>query len=185
VEGASKIRVKGVKGDFSKTYNAEVVVEDKNNDIAIIKINDPDFTTLGTIPYTINSSLTDVGSSVYALGYPLRASMGDEVKLTNGIVSSKTGFQGDITTYQVSVPVQPGNSGGPLFNSSGEIVGIVNAKHLGADNASYAIKTNYLMNLIQVMNVTPRLPKNNTISDKGLSEQVKYVKEFVYILEIN
>ena len=41
--------------------------------------------------------------------------MGDEVKLTNGIVSSKTGFQGDVTSYQISAPVQPGNSGGPLL----------------------------------------------------------------------
>lgn len=185
VDGATKIKVRGVKGNFSKIYSAEIVVEDKNNDLAIIKINDADFTTLGTPPYQINHSLIDVGSSVYALGYPLRATMGDEVKLTNGIISSKTGFQGDITTYQITVPVQPGNSGGPLLNSKGDIIGIINAKHIGAENASYAIKSNYLMNLIQVMNSSPELPKDNIISNKELSEQVKFVKEFVYILEIN
>jgi hypothetical protein len=166
-------------------YNADLVIEDKNNDLAIIKINDQNFTTLGSIPYTIKDNISDVGNSVYALGYPLRASMGDEVKLTNGIISSKTGFQSDITTYQITVPIQPGNSGGPLFNSAGDIIGIINAKHLGAENASYAIKTTYLMNLIQVMNTSPILPKNNLISTKGLSEQLKFVKEFVYILEIN
>lgn len=185
IEGATKIKVRGIKGNFSKSYSAEIIVEDKNNDIAIIKVNDPDFTTLGQLPYTINSNLIDVGSSVYALGYPLRASMGDEVKLTNGIISSKTGFQGDITTYQISVPVQPGNSGGPLINEKGEIVGIINAKHAGAENASYAIKTSYLLNLIQIMNTAPTLSKTNTIATKNLSEQVKFVKEFVYILEIN
>jgi S1-C subfamily serine protease len=185
VEGAQIIKVRGIKGNFSKTYNAEIIIEDKNNDIAIIKIDEPDFTNFGTVPYTINSDITDVGSSVYALGYPLLSSMGDEVKLTNGIISSKTGFQGDITTYQISVPVQPGNSGGPLFNSKGEIVGIISSKHMAAENASYAIKTNYLKNLIQAMNIAPTLPSNNTISNKGLSEQVKFVKEFVYILEIN
>lgn len=156
---------------------------DKNNDLAIIKINDQSFTSFGTPPYKVNNNLSDVGNSVYALGYPLRATMGDEVKLTNGIISSKTGFQGDITTYQITVPVQPGNSGGPLFDSKGNIIGIINAKHTGAENASYAIKTSYLMNLIQVMNTTPSLPKTNTISSKSLSEQVKFVKEFVYIIE--
>jgi S1-C subfamily serine protease len=182
---ASKIKVKGVKGDFSKTYNAKVIIEDKNNDLSIIKIDDPSFTNLGSLPYKINSNIIDVGNSVYALGYPLRASMGDEVKLTNGIISSKTGFQGDITSYQITVPVQPGNSGGPLFNANGDIIGIINAKHLGAENASYAIKTSYLMNLIQVMNTQPKLSEINTLSGKNLSEQVKYLKEFVYIIEIN
>ena len=137
------------------------------------------------MPYNINGELIDVGNSVYALGYPLRATMGDEVKLTNGIISTKTGFQGDITTYQITVPIQPGNSGGPLFDSNGNVIGIINAKHIGAENASYAIKTSYLMNLIQVMNTSPNLPQENTISGKSLSEQVKYIKEFVYIIEIN
>ena len=66
--------------------------------------------------------------------------MGDEVKLTNGIISSKTGFQGDVTTYQISVPLQAGNSGGPLFDSKGNVIGIVNAKHLGTENVSYVVK---------------------------------------------
>ena len=183
VDRASKISVRGIKGDFSRVYNAKVIVEDKNNDLAIIKIDDQSFTSLGIPPYKVNSNLSDVGNSVYALGYPLRATMGDEVKLTNGIISSKTGFQGDITTYQVTVPVQPGNSGGPLFDSNGNIIGIINAKHIGAENASYAIKTSYLMNLLQVMNSTPNLPASNTISSKSLSEQVKFIKEFVYIIE--
>ena len=185
IQGASKIKVRGVKGDFSKTYEAKLIIEDKNNDIAIIKIDDSNFTSLGTPPYKISSGIADVGVSVYALGYPLRATMGDEVKLTNGIVSSKTGYQGDITAYQVSVPVQPGNSGGPLLDSKGNIIGLINAKHSGAENASYAIKTTYLMNLIQAMNEMPTLPASNTISSKGLSDQVKFVKEFVYIIETN
>lgn len=184
-KGASKIKVRGVKGNFSKIYNAKVIIEDKNNDLAIIKIDDPNFTTLGTLPYKIDSRIIDVGKSVYVLGYPLRATMGDEVKLTNGIISSKTGFQGDITTYQITVPVQPGNSGGPLFDSKGNVIGIINAKHTGAENASYAIKTSYLMNLIQVMNSSTVLSKTNNISNKSLSDQVKFVKEFVYIIEIN
>lgn len=184
IDGASKISIRGVKSNFAKVYNAKLIVEDKKNDLAIIKIDDESFTSLGTPPYTINSSICDVGNTVYALGFPLRSTMGDEVKLTNGIISSKSGFQGDITAYQISVPIQPGNSGGPLFDSNGNIVGIVNAKHTGAENVSYAIKTSYLMNLIQVMNTPPNLPKLNTISSKNLSEQVKFLKEFVYIIEI-
>lgn len=66
--------------------------------------------------------------------------MGDEIKLTTGVISSKTGFQGDVSLYQISAPIQPGNSGGPLFDNKGNLIGIVNAKHKGAENVGYAIK---------------------------------------------
>lgn len=172
-------------GIFQKTYSAEVITEDKNNDLALIRINDPNFTSLGTIPYVLSDVTSDVGKSVFVLGYPLRASMGDEIKLTNGIISSKSGFQGDITSYQISAPVQPGNSGGPVFDAEGKVIGIINAKHIGAENASYAVKVNYLKNLIDILNTTPKLTANNTLSGKALSDQVKYAKEFVYIIEVN
>lgn len=117
------------------------------------------------------------------MGYPLRATMGDEIKLTNGIVSSKTGFQGDITSYQISAPVQPGNSGGPLFDNQGNLIGIINAKHTGAENASYAVKTSYLTNLIDLLSSPPKLQTINSLSSKTLTQQVELAKKFVYIIE--
>jgi S1-C subfamily serine protease len=127
IKGASNIVIRGVEGDFSKTYKAKLVIEDKNNDIAILKIDDITFKSFGIIPYVISNKSYDVGTSIFCLGYPLRATMGDEVKLTNGIISSKSGFKGDITTYQITAPVQPGNSGGPLFDDKGDLMGIINA----------------------------------------------------------
>ncbi len=183
--GATSIKIRGVNGDFSKTYIAKVVIEDKNNDLSIIKIDDPSFTSLGTIPFIIANRASDVGSSVFVLGYPLRATMGDEVKLTNGIISSKSGFKGDVTSYQITAPVQPGNSGGPLFDDKGNIIGIINAKHVGAENASYAIKASYLMNLIDLMPTPPKLQTISTVAGKPLTEQVKILKKFTYIIEIN
>ena len=183
--GANTIKIRGINNDFSKTYSAKVVVEDKNNDLSMLQIDDPSFTTLGTIPYIIANRASDVGSSVFVLGYPLRATMGDEVKLTNGIISSKSGFQGDVTSYQITAPVQPGNSGGPLFDDKGNIIGIINAKHVGAENASYAIKASYLMNLIDLMPTTPKLQTISTVAGKSLTEQVKILKKYTYIIEIN
>ena len=183
--GASSIKIRGVNGDFSKVYTAKIIIEDKNNDLSIIKIDDPSFSTFGTIPYIIANRASDVGSSVFVLGYPLRATMGDEVKLTNGIISSKSGFQGDITSYQITAPVQPGNSGGPLFDERGNIIGIINAKHIGAENASYAIKASYLVNLIDLMPTPPKLQTISTVAGKPLTEQVKILKKFTYIIEIN
>lgn len=185
VNEATNIRVRGINGDFSKTYKAKIVIEDKNNDLAIIQIDDISFSSLGTIPYVLSYKSCDVGSSIFCLGYPLVATMGDEIKLTNGIISSKSGFQGDVTTYQVSAPVQPGNSGGPLFDDKGNLIGIINAKYLGAENVSYAIKVSYLLNLIDIMPTSPLLQTQNTLNGKSLSQQVKIIKNFIYIIEIN
>ncbi len=184
IEGATTINVKGVNSDFNSKYRANILVTDKTNDLALIQINDGKFTTFGTIPYTIKTNIVGVGENVFVLGYPLRATMGDEIKLTNGIISSRTGFQGDITSYQVSAPVQPGNSGGPLFDSQGNIIGIINAKHSGAENASYAIKSNYLMNLFELLSNPPKLQTTNSLSGKSLTNQVEIIKKFIYIIEV-
>jgi S1-C subfamily serine protease len=184
-EGAQSIKIRGVGGDFSKTYSAKIITEDKNNDLAILKIDDPQFKSFGNIPFVISNKSCDVGSSIFCLGYPLRATMGDEVKLTNGIISSKTGFQGDITAYQISAPVQPGNSGGPLFDERGNLIGIVNAKHLNAENVTYAIKASYLLNLIDVINFPPKLQTISLVNGKPLTDQVKILKIFTYIIEVN
>jgi len=185
VRGATKIMVKGINGDFSKSYKAKIIIEDKNNDLSLIQIEDANFSTLGAIPYLIPTKTVDVGTSVFVLGYPLRATMGDEIKLTNGIVSSKSGFQGDVTSYQISAPVQPGNSGGPLFDSKGNIIGIINAKHLGAENVSYGIKSSYIINLIELMNIPPKLQTVSTLNTKPLTEQAKVAKKFTYIIEVS
>lgn len=184
VDGANSIYVRGVKGDFSKIFIAKIIVEDKNNDLAIIKIDDPKFTALDNIPFVLDRKSCEVGTSIFVLGFPLRATMGDEIKLTNGIISSKSGFQGDITTYQITAAVQPGNSGGPLFDNKGNLVGIVNAKHSGAENASYAIKASYLLNLLDLLPEIPKLQTENSLSEKTLPEQVKSVKSFTYIIEV-
>jgi hypothetical protein len=181
IEGAKKITVKGINGDFSQSYDAKVVVEDKRNDIVILKVDN--ILLSAQIPYFLSPQVQDVGISIFCLGFPLRATMGDEVKLTNGIISSKTGFDGDITTYQISAPVQPGNSGGPLFDDKGQLIGIVSAKHTGAENVSYAIKISYLKSLSEIMDNPPKMPSVNLLNGKNLSEQVKLVKNFIYIVE--
>ena len=152
-----------------------VIASDKNNDLAILKIDDVDFKGFAQPPYTFSNSMSLVVESVYCLGYPLRSTMGGG-KLTNGIISSKTGYQGDITSCQISAPIQPGNSGGLLLNSNGEIVGIVSAKHTQAEKASYAIKTNYLKSLVSVVDEEISISKTNKLTSLNLSQQVQLVR---------
>lgn len=183
VDNAKSIKVQGIKGDFNIKYNATVVASDKFNDLAIVKINDSRFNGFGTIPYRVKTSTSEVGEDVFVLGYPLTTTMGDEIKLTTGVISSKTGFQGDVALYQISAPIQPGNSGGPLFDGKGNLIGIVNAKHMEAENVGYAIKTSYLNNLVETSSSTSLLPTNNSISGMSLSNKVKSLKNFVFMIK--
>lgn len=183
MENANKIQIRGINGDFNKSYKAKVLVSDRNNELAVLKIEDSEFTKIENVPYSLSNRIADVGEDIFVLGYPLRSSMGDEIKLTNGIVSSKSGFQGDATSYQISAQVQWGNSGCPLFDKSGNIIGIVNARHV-VENAAYAVKTSYLKNLLDLLDNPPILQTNDELKGKSLSEQVKSIKKFVYIVEV-
>lgn len=182
IDNAKTIQIQGIDGDFSVKYNASIIATDKYNDLALLRINDSRFTGFGNIPYNIKTTLSDVGEEIFFLGYPLTSTMGDEIKLTTGVISSKTGFQGDVSLYQISAPVQPGNSGGPLFDYQGNLVGIVNAKHKGAENVGYAIKTSYLKNLIESSITTSILPNDNQTAGLPLTSKVKSLKNFVYMI---
>lgn len=185
VEDAKNLVVSGIKGSYSKDYAVEVVVTDKINDLAILKITEPGFTGFGALKYGFKTQTTDIGTDVFVLGYPLITTMGEDIKLTTGVISSKSGFMGDVSQYQISAPVQPGNSGGPLFDNRGNVIGIVSAKHTGAENAGYAIKLSYLKNLAESANETIALSSTNTISTLSLPEKVKAISSNVLIVKAN
>ncbi len=182
VEGARIIRIVGVNGEMYKAYRAIIVAVDTYNDIALLKIEDKKFKGFSNIPYSIKTQLAEVGESVFILGYPLTQTMGDEVKLTTGVISSRSGFQGDKSLYQTTAPIQPGNSGGPLFDNNGNVIGIVCAKHKGAENVGYAIKSTYLKNLIETSLDKPILPTSNQLSNQSLPNKVRLAKKYVYLI---
>lgn len=182
IEGAKTIYVQGINGSFSTKVNASVVATDKNNDLAILRIEDSSFKGFRGIPYNVKTSQVDVGEEIFVLGYPMTGTMGDEIKLTTGVISSKTGFQGDVSLYQISAPIQPGNSGGPLFDYKGNLVGVVSAKHAGAENVGYAIKASYLRNLLESCLSMSIMPSDNQVAGQILTTQVKWLKNFVFMI---
>ncbi len=182
VENANTIIVQGVRGNANEKYSASVIATDKVNDLALIQIKDSRFSGFGQIPYRVKTSTSDVGEDIFVLGYPLITTMGNEIKLTTGVISSKTGFMGDVALYQISAPIQPGNSGGPLFDNQGNLIGIVNAKHKGAENVGYAIKASYLNNLVESVTNNSILPSNNTVASLNLTNKVKSLEKYVFMI---
>jgi S1-C subfamily serine protease len=188
IKDANTIQIEYFQKGIKNTFAAKVIVIDKQNDLAIIRINDPQFKTLPSIPYVFSTRSKEVGSEVFTLGYPIANVMGDEIKFTDGKISSKTGIDGNITVYQISVPMQPGNSGGPLFDNMGNLVGItssaLNKEYFNSENVNYAIKTIYLKSLIDVMPESITLPNNIEIYNKQLTEKIKILSDFIPIIRV-
>ena len=182
IEGGGEFKIRGINGDFDKSYSAKVIDSDKEYDLAILKVADDLIESY--IPYDILKVDKEVGNDVFVLGYPLLSSMGEEVKLTTGIISSNTGLLGSKSLYQISAPAQSGNSGGPVFDENGSLLGVITSKHKDADNATYIVKSTHLVDFMQKNNIISSLARDNEMNTKKLPDLVKAIKDFVYIIEV-
>ena len=187
VENAEEIEISFNDGVKLRSFSAELSVSDPSNDLAILKINSSDFSLSKNIPYTIKMRSSDIGSEVFALGFPMALSgMGEDIKFTDGKISSKSGFNGDLRLYQTTTPIQPGNSGGPLFDYNGNLIAINSAKISSdkADNVSYSIKSSYLINLMDGLPENINFPNNNVLSEKPLTELIKELSKYVVLIKV-
>jgi len=157
---------------------------DNENDIALLKIKGK------FIPLPLNLKKAEVGEDIAVIGYPNIGLQGNEIKATFGEINSLSGIQGDIRHYQIDAPIQPGNSGSPLLNIKGKVIGIVNAtlnqavmlKQTGslAQNVNYAIKLSYALPLLYEANVKIIKPKQIRRFKK--TELVKKVKKSIVLI---
>jgi S1-C subfamily serine protease len=189
VEGASNIEVTVSNEIGNFTYTAKVLLSDSRNDVALLQINDEKFKGLNSIPYGITEN-SDVGSKVFTIGFPLNDVMGSNYKVSDGIINSKSGIGDDIRYYQISVPLQPGNSGGPLFDQEGNVIGITSSKlnseavGVQVENVNYAIKSSYLLSLYNMLPNATKLSSNSEVAAKELQVQVKVLKNYVCLIKI-
>lgn len=179
IENAKRIAVKTEQGVF----NVKILAADKLNDLALLKISGANqtFAAAGLAP----SGKVRMGQSVFTLGFPNSSLQGFNVKMTKGEISSNTGIQDDPRQFQISVPVQPGNSGGALFDERGNVIGIVVAKlnekiaekYTGnsPQNVNYAVKSSYVFPLIEQSDSQSAPPNEDTTLK--FEEVVEKVKE--------
>ena len=187
IQNSKEIEIEFILNDEVQKFNAEIVQVDKTNDLAVLKIVDVNFDGLVELPYNFKTRSSDVGTKVYAYGYPMALSlMGKEIKITDGIISSKSGFDGDIRTYQITAPIQSGNSGGPLFDDKGNFIGINSTilKKEIAENVGYTIKSNYVLNLIDVLPKSIDLPSNTKLQSQPITEQIKEISKYVVLIKV-
>lgn len=146
-----------LKGNLTgeATMVLRVVSSDANNDLALLQAPS---TAIFRDFAKIRDRSFHSGDSVVAIGFPYHGLLTSDFTVTTGIVSSLSGMHNDTRFLQISAPVQPGNSGGPLFDSSGQLVGVVTGKLPGLriaaatgnipENINFAIKTGALRDFL-------------------------------------
>jgi len=173
VEDAETIKVQTVRGFCSAT----VLMADAVSDIAILKVGDKGFETL---PLT-SSSAVRTGDKVFTVGFPNIELQGKEPKYTEGVISSLSGIVNNPRYFQISTPLQPGNSGGPLVSEKGYVVGIVSARLDDINtmlatgtlpqNVNYAIKSSFVLPFLEVVPGLSSAP-DKVVEDKTLNRTV-------------
>lgn len=126
---------------------ADLVRDDAENDLAILKLKQP----LPSALAIRASSSVRLGEGVATLGYPQITLQGVEPKFGRGEISSLSGMRDDPREFQISVPLQPGNSGGPLVDLSGQVVGVVVSGLRSGQFVNYAVKSDQLLNLMDAI----------------------------------
>jgi hypothetical protein len=165
-----------------REWEAVVVGKDQSNDLAILKVDAPTRSTLTLA----RSADQKVGDEVFTTGFPDPQVQGENVKLTRGNINAASGMQDNTTMFQISVGVHGGNSGGPLVNRKGEVVGLITSK-LGLkymkasqelpQNVNYAVKADYLSLLLDTIPnfVRPGGAGANVVTPEEAAQKATYL----------
>ncbi len=180
VKGADSVYIQNTGGE---SFKVKVVYQDPAYDIAVLQVTDPEF-KLGSLPYTLKKSESDLGEDVFTMGFPK-----DSIVYTKGYVSSNNGFSGDTLQYQVAIPVNPGNSGGPLLDVKGNVIGVISGKQTLSDGAAFAVKSNYLLKSLETVSKDSLdneivLSKKNLLSGLSRKDQIKKMKNFTFMVKV-
>jgi len=183
VRDADSVYVQSAKGEI---YKARIVHTDQAHDLAILQLcDDTAFRTMPPVPYSFEAHTSDLGERVFTLGYPR-----EEIVYGEGYLSSGTGFRGDSTAYQVAIGVNPGNSGGPLLDEKGNVIGIISGKQTTSEGVSFAVKTSYLLESINsipadsLKGLPLRLNRKNTLVRLPRKQQIKRMQDYVYQVKV-
>jgi serine protease Do len=181
IKGADSIYIQNTKG---QSYKVSVVHEDPFYDVAILKIVDENFKSFGALPYSFKKVASAVGESVFTIGFPK-----DDQVLGRGYVSSKNGYKGDTTEYQVDISVNNGNSGGPLLDNKGNIVGIVKGKQSASDGAAFAVKSRFILSAIEGISIDSikseiNVPKKNSLAGLSTADQIRKLENYVFMVKV-
>lgn len=178
--------VKGADSVFvinseNNSIRAHVVLTDNRLDVAVLKLESEK--GFAEVPYTLKSTEAELGEKVFTLGFP-----SDDIVYGEGTIASHSG-QGDAGMYQISIPVNPGNSGGPLLDENGNIIGIIKGKNSSAEGTGFAVKADGITKMLATIedaNLKKDLDfgKKNLLKNSKRKDQIKRLSPCIYNVKV-
>ncbi len=172
-----------VQNSKAQEFTAKVVYVSPTADLAFLKIVDSEFKAPAALPYSIGKGNIELGEAIFTLGYPR-----DEIVYGEGYLSAKTGFGGDTLACQISVAANPGNSGGPVLDKNGEVIGVLSNRQLHSQGAVFAIRSKNIFMALNEMKTdssleTIHMPQTSTVKNLDRVQQVKKIQDFIYLVK--
>ena len=173
IKGCTEVKIH----DRDKIIPSAIIVFDPNNDIALLKGN---FKPRSFYP--LSRSTPSLLTNVYVAGHPFGQDISSSVKVTKGIVSSLRGLENNFSNLQIDAALQPGNSGGPIINNKGNVIGVAVAKldldkiveeyGVVPENVNFGVKANVVINIMESENIKLPSPNKEVMSTSELGAMI-------------
>jgi S1-C subfamily serine protease len=174
IKDMTSYRIRSLTG----SYELDFVMIDEANDLALLRV-------IGNIDLTPvvfkEGPSISLGESVVAVGYPLSNLTGGSVAVTQGGISALTGLRADASVLQFTAPIQPGSSGSPLFDMSGQVTGMVTSAIPDAQNMNFAVKSCLAISFLEAAQLSPL--RSQTRPAKAAHELVRDVQPSLWLIE--
>ena len=166
-------------GDY---FKASLVCHDEVSDVAVLKVDKKNFKFSKTdLPYSISNTKAPIGARIFSLGFPV-----DDEVYNEGYVSSKNGFEGDKLQYTLTLPATYGQSGSPLLDASGNIIGILTAVGSQGEPNTYAVSTKAVVDLVEGNEELSKvhLHHNTRMANLSREKQIEKLEAFTFAVKV-